>query len=412
MKILHILDHSLPLHSGYTFRTLGILCAQRALGWETVHLTSPKQTEHTVDGNRSDALVDEVDGWTFYRTLTSMGPLANLPGVGEIVGMVATYRRLQSVIDECRPDILHAHSPVLNALPTLLAGRRRNLPVVYEIRAFWEDAAVDLGTTRENSLRYKATHGLETYAVKHADAVMTICGGLKTDLVSRGVDSGHVTLIPNAVDIEHFPVLEGADENLRGELGLKGARVLGFAGSFYSYEGLDLLIEALPRILEFEPDLKVLLVGGGPMEASLRAKAAALGMESRVIFTGRVPHDQVARYYSLMDLLVFPRRSIRLTELVTPLKPLESMAQGIICIASDVGGHKELIRDGETGYLFAADDTAALASCVRKAFEREAHWPEMRRSGRTFVENERNWNVSISNYQPVYEALLKDRRGR
>lgn len=412
MKILHILDHSLPLHSGYVFRTLGILRAQRALGWETVHLTSPKQTEHTVEVNRSDVLIDEIDGWRFHRTPKLTGLLAKLPGAGEIAGMIATYRRLQSVIDECRPDILHAHSPVLNALPTLLAGRRRNLPVVYEIRAFWEDAAVDLGATTENSLRYKATHGLETYAVKHADAVMTICGGLKDDLVSRGVDSSHVTLIPNAVDVEHFPVLEGVDEKLRDELGLKDARVLGFAGSFYSYEGLDLLIESLPRILEFEPATKVLLVGGGPMEASLRAKATALGLESRITFTGRVPHDQVARYYSLMDMLVFPRRSIRLTELVTPLKPLESMAQGIVCIASDVGGHKELIRDGETGYLFAADDPTALDSCVRKAFETEAQWPEMRRAGRTFVENERNWNASIANYQPVYEALLNTRGDR
>ena len=148
------------------------------------------------------------------------------------------------------------------------------------------------------------------------------------------------------------------------------------------------------------------------MEASLRAKATALGLESRIIFTGRVPHDQVARYYSLMDMLVFPRRSIRMTELVTPLKPLESMAQGIVCIASDVGGHKELIRDGETGYLFAADDPTALASCVRKAFEAEAQWPEMRRAGRTFVEKERNWNASIANYQPVYEALLNTRGAR
>jgi PEP-CTERM/exosortase A-associated glycosyltransferase len=407
MKILHILDHSLPLHSGYVFRTLGILGAQRELGWDTIHLTSPKQTEHTVEENRSTALIEEEDGWRFHRTPGLGGFVAKLPGVSDIAGMIATYRRLKAVICDEKPDILHAHSPVLNALPALWAGRCFNLPVVYEIRAFWEDAAVDLGTTTVNSLRYKATRSLETYAVKHADAVMTICEGLKRDLVARDVAPGHVTIIPNAVDIEHFPVLEGADEKLRAELGVGDARVLGFAGSFYSYEGLDLLIEALPRILEFQPDTKVLLVGGGPMEESLRAKVAALDLESRVIFTGRVPHDQVARYYSLMDLLVFPRRSIRLTELVTPLKPLESMAQKIICIASDVGGHKELVKDGDTGYLFAADDPDALASCVQKAFDAEGQWSDIRHAGRAFVENKRNWNASISNYQPVYEALLK-----
>jgi len=406
MKILHILDHSLPLHSGYVFRTLGILGAQRARGWETAHLTSPKQNEHTEESKCVNQLVEDVDGWTFYRTPRSDGMLAGMPGIGDVAGMMATGRRLNAVIDEIKPDILHAHSPVLNGLPALWAGRRRKLPVVYEIRAFWEDAAVDLGTTTENSLRYKATRGMETFAVKHADAVMTICNGLKNDLVSRGVASEKVTIIPNAVDIDRFPMLEGSDETLREELGLVGARVLGFAGSFYSYEGLDLLLDAMPEILKFEPRTKVLLVGGGPQDAMLKSKAKSLGLEGNIVFTGRVPHDQVVRYYSLMDLLVFPRRSMRLTELVTPLKPLESMAQGILCVASDVGGHKELIRDGETGYLFAADDAAALASCVRKAFASEREWPEMRNAGRAFVENERNWNASISNYAPVYEALL------
>jgi PEP-CTERM/exosortase A-associated glycosyltransferase len=406
MKILHILDHSLPLHSGYVFRTLGILGAQRARGWETAHLTSPKQDEHTETSKRSDFLVEDVDGWTFYRTPKSNGFVAGLPGIGDIAGMVATCRRLNAVIDEVQPDILHAHSPVLNGLPALWVGRRRKLPVVYEIRAFWEDAAVDLGTTTEDSLRYKATRGMETFAVKRADAVMTICNGLKNDLATRGVSSEKITIIPNAVDIERFPMLEGSDETLREELGLKDARVLGFAGSFYSYEGLDLLLDAMPEILKFEPRTKILLVGGGPQDAALKAKAKRLGLEDKIVFTGRVPHDQVIRYYSVMDLLVFPRRSMRLTELVTPLKPLESMAQGILCVASDVGGHKELIRDGETGYLFAADDAAALASCVQKAFAAERDWPKMRSAGRAFVEEERNWNASISNYAPVYDALL------
>ena len=249
---------------------------------------------------------------------------------------------------------------------------------------------------------------METFAVKRADAVTTICNGLKTDLIARGLDSTRVTIIPNAVNIEQFPVVKDTDQTLRRDLGLQDARVLGFVGSFYSYEGLDLLLEPLQRILEFQPKTKLLLVGGGPEDENLKARAQSLGIESHVVFTGRVPHNQVVRYYSLIDLLVFPRRSIRLTNLVTPLKPLELMAQGILCVASDVGGHKELIRDGTTGYLFAADDVAALAASVQRAFSAEEKWPEIRRAGRIFVETERNWTASVSNYKPVYEALLKD----
>jgi glycosyltransferase involved in cell wall biosynthesis len=129
-----------------------------------------------------------------------------------------------------------------------------------------------------------------------------------------------------------------------------------------------------------------------------------------VVFTGRVPHADVGRYYDLIDILAYPRHSMRLTELVTPLKPLEAMAQGRIFVASDVGGHKELVRDGETGVLFAAGQADALAAAVlRLLAEREA-WPRLRAQGRSFVETERNWRVSVARYQSVYLNLVQRAR--
>jgi glycosyltransferase involved in cell wall biosynthesis len=129
-----------------------------------------------------------------------------------------------------------------------------------------------------------------------------------------------------------------------------------------------------------------------------------------VIFAGRVPHGEVARYYSLVDLLVYPRKSMRLTETVTPLKPLEAMAQGRLLIASDVGGHRELIEDGVTGRLFRPDDPAALASTVREVLAGHAQWEAIRASGRRFVEQQRNWRASVARYGPVYEALVRRAR--
>ena len=86
-----------------------------------------------------------------------------------------------------KPDILHAHSPVLNAFAALGAAKELNLPVVYEIRAFWEDAAVDHGTYNEWGLKYRIVRALETYACKKVDKILTICEGLKQDLISRGI---------------------------------------------------------------------------------------------------------------------------------------------------------------------------------------------------------------------------------
>ncbi|MFZ5454191.1 MAG: TIGR04063 family PEP-CTERM/XrtA system glycosyltransferase [Pseudomonadota bacterium] len=398
MRILHVLDHSIPLHSGYTFRTAAILREQRKLGWDTHHVTSVK---HTAPG----PLVEEVDGLTFHRTPWTPGAVDRVPVLRERAQMRALEARLFEVARELKPDVLHAHSPVLNAFPALNVGRRLGIPVVYEIRAFWEDAAVDHGTTTEGSLRYRATRAMETRAVQQVDAVTTICEGLRRDLVARGVPESKITVIPNAVDIDNFAFGVPGDDALRAELGLTGKRVLGFIGSFYAYEGLDLLLRALPAILQQAPDVALLLTGGGPQEENLKKMTQELGLQDHVKFTGRVPHAQVQRYYSLVDVLVYPRHSMRLTDLVTPLKPLEAMAQGLLLVASDVGGHKELIRDGETGMLFRAGDADDLARSVLRLLSMQDRWPQLREAGRRYVETERNWTNSVARYRDVYGRL-------
>ncbi len=395
MRILHILDHSLPLHSGYTFRTAAILREQRALGWETFHLTTPKQGFSTVE-------VDEADGLRFYRTPAP-------EGTGLIAQMRLTARRIDQLVDQLQPDLIHAHSPVLNALPAEWIGRRRRLPVVYEMRASWEDAAVDHGTTTEGSLRYRVSRALESFALRHADHITTICEGLRGDIQVRGIPADKITVIPNAVDADAFQFGAEPDAALRGELGLDGCTVLGFAGSFYGYEGLDLLVAATARLAARDPQIRLLLVGGGVQEANLRRQAAELGVADRVIFTGRVPHNRVQKYYELIDVLAYPRLPIRLTELVTPLKPLEAMAQGRMFVASDVGGHRELVRHGETGFLCKAGSVEALADAIAELLAHRDRWPAIRHQARDFVERERTWANSVARYREVYRRALATR---
>ena len=392
LRILHVLDHSAPLHSGYTFRTLAILREQRTLGWDTLQLTSPKQ-------GPGEAKQETADGLTFLRT-------PSRADTGLLAQMRLTAMRLEEVVADRRPDLIHAHSPVLNALPSLWVGRRTGLPVVYEMRASWEDAAVDHGSTREGSLRYRVSRSLESFALKRAAQVTTICQGLREDIETRGIPAQRITVIPNAVDVGAFRFGAEPDLQLQRELGLEGATVLGFAGSFYGYEGLDLLIEAARRMLPGHPTLRVLLVGGGPQEEKLKAQAAAAGLQDRVIFTGRVPHSTVQRYYELIDVLAYPRLPIRLTELVTPLKPLEAMAQGRMFVASDVGGHRELIRDRETGFLFRAGDVTALQGALEELLARRERWPQIRAQARRFVEVERTWALSVARYAEVYRRAL------
>ena len=396
MRILHILDHSLPIHSGYTFRTRAILKAQQALGLEVAGVTGAR---HAAEAALPATMDETIDGLRFFR-----GP-ARPPMLGEIGEVASFARAIDRAVAAFRPDVLHAHSPVLTALAALAVARRRRLPLVYEIRAFWEDAAVGNGTGREGSRRYRLTRALETFAVRRADAVAVICAGLRGDLVARGIAADKITVSPNGVDLALFGAPPPPDEALRAELGLAGAETIGFIGSFYDYEGLDDLVAAMPALVAARPAAHLLLVGGGPMEPTVRAQAAASPVADRIRFVGRVPHAEVERYYGLVDILCYPRKRMRLTDLVTPLKPLEAMAQRRLVAASDVGGHRELIADGVTGTLFAPDDPAALAHALAGLLADRSQWEARRAAGVAFVRAERDWARNAGNYVPVYQSL-------
>ena len=402
MRILHVLDHSIPLHSGYAFRTLAILQQQRALGWETAHVTSAKH-------NVGTAAVEHIDGLTFYRTPAAHPIIDRTPVLNQLAVVAGMARRLTQVIPELKPDVLHAHSPSLTAVAALWAGRRFGLPVAYEVRALWEDGAVDHGTASAGGWRYRLTRALETWALRRVDAVTTICEGLRAEIVSRGIPEDKVSIIPNAVDSARFQTGGCADPALARSLGLDGKFVLGFIGSYYGYEGLTVLLQALPKLLARVPHIRILLVGGGYEEQRLKQQAMEAGIAENVIFAGRVPHDRVEDYYNLVDIFVYPRLRTRVTELVTPLKPLEAMAQGRVVIASDVGGHRELIRAGETGLLFRAGDADSLADAVLHVVEHPDLAAAMRVKARHFVETERSWSASVGRYALVYGRLMNDR---
>jgi PEP-CTERM/exosortase A-associated glycosyltransferase len=399
-RVLHVLDHSLPLHSGYTFRTRAILKAQETHGLEVRGVTGQRHNLEAVLAGSPEA----ADGLIFYRTPgTPSGP-PPLREMGEIEALAAS---IHAVAAEWRPDIIHAHSPALCGAAAQRAARALGVPFVYEIRAFWEDAAVGNLTGTEGSLKYRLTRALETRVAKAADALFTICHGLKDDLAARGIPAERIHVMPNGVDLTLFGDPPPRDDALAAELGIApGAPVIGYIGSFYAYEGVDDLIAAMPILRRSHPDARLLLVGAGPMADSWRAAAAALPEPEAVIFTGRVPHGAVERYYSLVDVLAYPRKAQRLTDLVTPLKPLEAMAQRRLVAASSVGGHRELITDGETGTLFPPDDPAACAAALARLLDAREGWEAMKTRAVAHVRNRHDWAANARNYLSVYHLLL------
>ena len=400
LKILHILDHSIPLHSGYTFRTKNIFHAQQQRGWSPIGLTTVKH-EQAWSGEWVEQ--ETVDGLCFYRSPLLQSTHGWLGTQSQLVKTLA--QRLEEVIEQENPDLVHAHSPVLNVLPTLWVSRKRKLPVIYEVRAFWEDAAVDHGTYTEGSWKYRMVRSLETFACRQATHVAVLCEGIKHDLIGRGISEEKLTIIPNGINLEDFHDCQ-PDEELRQTWNISGKRVIGFIGSFYRYEGLGLLVRAFANLVNDHDDLVLLLVGGGEVKQELEAQIQTLGIQDKVVMPGRVPHHQIPGVYGLVDLFVYPRIAIRLTELVTPLKPLEAMVVGKPLVASDIGGHRELIQDGKTGVLFPPDDVDALSATLHRLLQEPQRMQAIARQGHVWAKQERSWEKTTSPYEAIYHEAL------
>ena len=313
--VLHVLDHSLPEHDGYAFRSHSILTQLIRTGWDIDVITGPKQ-------GAAESPEDEIDGVRYIRTPIRVN--VSTSGVlGQLRTINLTRKKIASYLQHQPAKIIHAHSPCLNGLATLGHG----VPVVYEMRSSWEDAAVSVGATQEGSMRYRVSKVLETYVANRADAVVVICRGLKTELTRRGIPDEKITVVPNALS-EHMFVKPDEDmvAEVRKRYSLNGCKVIGFFGSFFEWEGVDNLIEALPAVLESVPNTRLLIAGGGRQESALHGLVSKLGLEKSVVFAGRVAHDEIGACYAAADVMAYPRIPDRLTNMVIPLKPLEAMA--------------------------------------------------------------------------------------
>lgn len=406
MKVLHVLNHSVPWNDGYAIRSKHIVVFQKSIGISPVVVTSPRH-EPEISG-----MQEVFDDIPYYRTVFKNSCFENfqcsLPLFKERVTMKLVENRIVDVIKEEKIDIIHSHSPSLCGLPAMSVAKRYNIPFVYEARSNWEDSAVEQGKFKRGDMRYCLSRYLETKVFKAADAVVTIAKELRDEIIARGISPDRVHYVPNGVDGERFQPME-KDAMLVNQYGLAGKMVIGFIGSFYAFEGLQYLIQAVPEIIKECSHIKFLIVGDGDEMENLKAMVKELDIESHVLFSGRVPYKDILRYYSAIDIFVYPRKSERLTELVTPLKPLEAMSMAKAVIGSNVGGIRELVRDGETGVLFQPGNPIDLAKkCLDLIHDNEKR-NKLCNNVRAIVLAERSWDKIIDRYQEIYQSILNRR---
>jgi glycosyltransferase involved in cell wall biosynthesis len=150
----------------------------------------------------------------------------------------------------------------------------------------------------------------------------------------------------------------------------------------------------------------VLLVGEGEERATLEAEANRLGLDDgTVIFTGRVPHGEIQRYYSIIDVFVVPRTNDRVSRLVTPLKPFEAMALERAVVVSGVDALVEIVSDGETGLTFRPEDATNLADVVEPLLEDPGRRAALGTAARAWVTAHRTWRQNGERYRALYERL-------
>jgi len=404
--IINLLHNSLPYHNGgYACRSHGLLNGLVELGMNMYPMTRLCYP-WDMNGFRELEFADYnyVDSIKYSHSLEIFdGYTTTTP-----VDYINRYaRRVIEKAQENKVSIIHAASNHRNGLASILAAKNLNIPCIYEVRGFWEITRVSREPEWAETDQYRLEEQLETTACKLADQVLTLNVAMKNELIRRGVEENKIEIIPNGVDCERFSPL-AKDQDLLDDLNLNNKFIIGYIGSIVQYEGLDILIQAV-NLLHYEnPDLHILIVGDGVDLDRLENMVREFELEERFTFTGRVPHEAVERYHSIVDVAVFPRTSSLVTELVTPLKPFEAMAMGKCIICSDVAALSEFLIEGVNGLKFTKDDPSSLAKAIIDSRASNAY----RKIGimaRKWAEEERDWKAISNKLKFIYEGVLSDK---
>ena len=377
--------------NGYSTRTAGLTQALKELGTDLLVAARPgypwdsKTTANAPCKTRFETALNGV------RTVYNPGTSWSRRALDQYIHEAADVYAREAMIN--RPSKIVAASNHVTALPALIAARRLGVPFAYEVRGLWEITEASAKEGYENSERYALSVKLETLVAKNADHVFAITSQVRDELVRRGVDSEKISLLPNAADIYEFAPLR-PEPALEQKYKLEDGLTLGYAGSIIEYEGLDIALRAMAELVTDGDAVKLIIAGDGPALADLKSLSAELGLDDSVQFVGRVPSTDVPRFIELFDAVLCPRVSSVVTEMVSPLKPLEAMSAGKPVIASDVAPLADLLgTDGTRGLLFKAGDHSDLARVIHELSIDKAKRNEIGREARLWITKNRSWTT-------------------
>lgn len=398
MKILHIVYQSLPNISGSSIRTRDIVMSQKEIGLNPFVLSSPFQN------GISQVEIDTIHGVKHIRTYNNQPQFlvseTKTPLFKRIIksfAIISFYKKAKKVVKTEKPDVIHAHATFFCAIVAIALGKRFNIPVCYEVRSLWEEREKKSAVSFIETIQPKIIYYLETKCMRNVDQVIVINENLKNDIISRGISN--IEIIPNAVNLNLLKKNRDLT-NPRKEL------AFGYIGSVSPIEGLDLAVKVWSKLEKEGFKNKFHIFGNGSFLKELKALTVSFGVNN-IIFHGNIDTNQIDQAFNMLDVIVNPRTKSRISDTVTPLKPLEAMAYKKLVIASDVGGMRELIKDNKTGVLFKSDSEQALKETIINVINTGAN-KDIIKSAYRYVYTKKNWNNNADKYRLIYEKLLNN----
>ena len=415
-SIIYFASQSLPhTSSGYAIRTHGLVSSTVSKGYEVeVVLRNGYPLDRNDFLESSISKNEIIDSVKYHFNSEESSSLINYQEVYNF----NKFREYQTQATDTliqhaksvKPSLIHSASNFVVGLAGARAAKALGIPSIYEIRGFWHLTQSTKRAGYENSDHYNLSEHFEIETAKQSDYVFTITQALKDILVEKGVQESKICILPNAVDASKFKIMK-KDKDLEKELGFKNKFVIGYVGSFVDYEGLDLLLEACALLKESHGDLfKLLLVGDGQVMQQLRRTVQFLQLEDYVVFAGRVSHDEVQRYYSLIDIAPLPRKGLRVCELVSPLKPFEAMASGKVLITSSVQALAEIVDDGNTGLVFEKDNAKDLAAKLELVLLDANLRKKIGENANKWVLENHSWDVISKRVTDIYDKILEENK--
>ena len=416
--VIYHASQSMPhTSSGYAIRTHGLTSSLNSKGYDVdVFLRNGYPLDRS-DFKGSDVNTEEkIENVTYHFSHTEPNDsgLINYQEVYNFNRLDEYESQAISALisngSKSKPIAIHSASNFVVGLAGARAAKALGIPSIYEIRGFWHLTQSTKREGYEGSDHYKLSERFEIETAKESDYVFTITKALKDILVENGVEESKISVLPNAVDASKFKIIP-KDVELEKELGFENKVVIGYIGSFVDYEGLDLLLEACSILKEKHGDIfRLLLVGDGDTMQLLRRTSRFLQLEDQVVFTGRIPHDEVQKYYSLIDIAPLPRKGLRVCELVSPLKPFEAMGSGKVLVVSSVQALAEIVDDGVTGMVFEKDNSADLAAKLETAILDENLRKQIGNDANKWVMENHSWEVISDRVTKIYDEILEGKQ--